>query len=260
MAEPAPEHAPGPLRWAGRAIAVLLAGGLVALLVYGVASRSPDTRIDDSLAEGRPTPAPGFTLDVLRRGTPGPRLGAVVSRAAADGRLSVAELKGTPFVLNIWASWCSPCRDEAPILERGWAEARRRGVLVVGLDQQDVEEDARAFMDAFKVSYPNVRDPGDDTARSYGATGLPETFFVDARGRIVGHVIGALTSDDQMTTGIEAARTGQVVGAERGGDLRRRASPLRALKGSDPLLRVCGIRRTGRNSARACRAASAPRC
>jgi cytochrome c biogenesis protein CcmG, thiol:disulfide interchange protein DsbE len=225
VADPAPPHAGGPLRWAGRAIAVVLAGGLVALLIYGVAARSPDTTIDDSLAEGKPTPAPAFTLDVLQRGEPGPRLAAELSGALGDGRLSVAELRGTPFVLNLWASWCDPCREEAPFLERGWRDARRRGVLFLGLDQQDVEEDARAFMRAFDVSYPNVRDPGDDTARSYGATGLPETFFVDARGRIVAHVIGAIVSDDQMSAGIEAAATGRVLGAERGGELKRRRGP-----------------------------------
>lgn len=225
MADSAPPHTGGPLRWAGRGIALVLAGGLVALLVYGVVARSPDTTIDDSLAEGKPTPAPAFTLDVLQRGQPGRELAADLSAPLSDGRLSVAELRGTPFVLNIWASWCDPCREEAPFLERGWRDARRRGVLFLGLDQQDVEEDARAFMKAFAVSYPNVRDPGDDVARSYGATGLPETFFVDARGRIVGHVIGAIVSDQQLSAGIEAAATGRVVGAEQGGDRKRRKGP-----------------------------------
>jgi cytochrome c biogenesis protein CcmG/thiol:disulfide interchange protein DsbE len=123
-------------------------------------------------------------------------------------------------VLNIWASWCVPCQQEAPTLERSWREqARPHGVLFLGLDMQDVTTDAQSFMRHYAVDYPNIRDPTNDVARAYGATGVPETFFINARGRIVGHVIG-VSSTQQLSAGIAAALSGQVHGARRGGEQR----------------------------------------
>ena len=78
---------------------------------------------------------------------------------------------------------------------------------------------ARAWIDEFGVTYPQVRDPSDRTARSYGATGLPETYFIDARGRVVGHVIGQITPE-QLMAGVEAARSGRLLGARAGGERR----------------------------------------
>jgi cytochrome c biogenesis protein CcmG/thiol:disulfide interchange protein DsbE len=204
------------VRFAGRGVAVVVAAALVGLLIYGVVAKSPNTKVDDSLSKGKPIAAPTFTLASLQTGAPGPKLSAAVTRSFADGNVSPAELRGTPFVLNIWASWCVPCREEAPALGRGWTAARRAGVLFLGLNQQDVTEDARRFMRDFKIDYPNVRDPGDDTQRRYGATGIPETYFVDRRGRIVGHVIGEV-SDAQLSQGMAAAANGHVVSAEEGG-------------------------------------------
>jgi cytochrome c biogenesis protein CcmG, thiol:disulfide interchange protein DsbE len=202
-----------------RALGVLVAAGFVALLVYGVLAQSPDTTIDDGLADGRSTSAPGFELDVLEPGSVPDALRPVVDRAAADGRIALRELRGTPVVLNFWASWCDPCRSEAPVLERGWRAAGRDRVLFLGLDMQDVSDDARDFLRELRVTYPNVREGGKEVARRYGATGLPETYFISARGEVVGHVIGAI-EDSQLRDGVRAARAGRPRPLGRGGETR----------------------------------------
>jgi len=188
----------------------------VALLAYGLLSGNADTTIDSGLAEGEAPLAPEFELEVLARGSLPTQLARDVEPALADGTLSQAELRGTPFVLNFWASWCNPCREEAPILERGWREHGPRGVLYLCLNMQDLTDDALAFLDEFDVGYPNVREPGNDVARAYGATGLPETYFVSARGRVVAHVVGVVTPE-QLDEGARAAKNEEVVGALTGG-------------------------------------------
>jgi cytochrome c biogenesis protein CcmG/thiol:disulfide interchange protein DsbE len=207
------------LRLAVRALGLLVAVGFVALLVYGLAAQSPDRTIDDGLAEGRSTPAPGFELDVLARGTVPKPVAAVVERAAVDGRIALYELRGTAVVLNLWASWCDPCRSEAPVLERGWRAAGRDGVLFLGLDMQDVPEDAREFLRELGVTYPNVRDGSKEVASRYGATGLPETYFISRRGQVVAHVIGAI-DDGQLRAGVRAARVGRPQRLGAGGESR----------------------------------------
>ncbi|MDX6696722.1 MAG: cytochrome c biosis protein CcmG, thiol:disulfide interchange protein DsbE [Solirubrobacteraceae bacterium] len=209
---------PSPLRWVGRGIAILVAVSFVALLGYGLATKSNDTRIDDALADGRPAKAPGFDLDVLQRGDVPAR--SPVAAAAADGKIGLRELRGSPVVLNFWASWCVPCRQESPDLQREWTRARRDGVVVLGLDQQDVTDDARAFIREFKLTYPMVREGGNGTSRRYGTTGLPETFFISPAGQVVGHVIG-VTSPDQLRLGVAAAKAGRPLGVEAGGDQRK---------------------------------------
>lgn len=198
--------------------AVVLIALFVALLAYGLLSKSPGTTIDSSLAEAKAPPAPGFELDVLEEGVVGPRLERV-ARALADSELSLNELRGRPVVLNFWASWCPPCREEAPRLERRWRSTRERGVLFLGLNMQDLTGDARDFIREFGLSYPHVRDPGDDVARDWGVTGLPETFFISARGRVVAHVIGAVSAR-QLDDGVRAAIAGRPLEALEGGARR----------------------------------------
>jgi cytochrome c biogenesis protein CcmG/thiol:disulfide interchange protein DsbE len=199
-------------RWLG----LLAAAGFVGLLVYGVSAQAPDRTIDDALVRAEAIDAPGFDLDVLQRGRVPGVLAPAFDRAAADGRLALSELRRTPVVLNFWASWCDPCRVEAPILERGWRQAGRQGVLFLGLDMQDATEDAREFLREFSISYPNVREAGRETSREYGATGLPETFFISGHGRVVAHVIGALTTE-QLRDGVAAARSARPLQPRRGG-------------------------------------------
>lgn len=211
-------NARSPVRLALRGVCILLALGFVGLLVYGVLARNPNTSIDDALANARAAPAPGFELAVLQNGD----LGSVSARwrgAAADRRVDLAELRGTPIVLNYWASWCVPCRTEAPLLERGWRKSRGAGVLFLGLNMQDTTEDARNFIGGFGLTFPDVRDGTNRTARRWGVTGIPETFFISRQGRVVGHVIGAM-NQAQLTDGIAAAQAGRPRIATRGGDRR----------------------------------------
>lgn len=196
------------------AVAVLF----VALLGFGLASQAPNLRIDGQLAQGRAAVAPGFDLPILHRGELGP-LAERLRGPLADGRLSLAELRGSPVVLNFWASWCDPCRREAPLLEAGWRRSRSDGVVFVGLNMQDARSDARRFLREFAVSYPNVREPDDATARAWGTTGLPETFFLSRDGGVVAHVVG-LIREPQMRAGLRAATTGRAVATGRAGDRR----------------------------------------
>ena len=123
------------------------------------------------------------------------------------------------LVLNFWASWCDPCRTEAPRLERGWRAVRDRGVAYLGLNMQDVTDDSRAFLHEFRIDYLNLRDPGNAVARRYGVTGLPETFFISAQGQVVGHVIGVV-SEQQLSAGMAAARAGRPELVSHGGARR----------------------------------------
>jgi cytochrome c biogenesis protein CcmG, thiol:disulfide interchange protein DsbE len=203
-------------RRAGRFVAVALVALFLALLAYGLSTKGHDDRIDQALASGRAIAAPAFTLDLLDQGSLPPAIDRRAGTAFERRRVSLRDLRGTPVVLNMWASWCTPCREEARRLEQGWARLGPRGLLFLGLDIQDLRGDARAFSREFGVTYPSVRDAGRDTANRYGATGIPETFFVDARGRVVGHVIGVV-SERQLRAGALAALTGRVAGTSAGG-------------------------------------------
>lgn len=207
----------GRRRSLGRWAALVLVVGFVALLAYGLQAKGTNDEIDSALADGRAPRAPAFALEVLERGDLPPRLERAIGPAFADGRVSPAELRGTPVVLNMWASWCTPCREESPRLRAGWERHGRAGVAFLGINIQDLRGDAREFSREFGLTYPSVRDARRGVADRYGATGIPETFFVDARGRVVGHVIGVV-SQEQLEAGIRAARTGRVAGTVSGGD------------------------------------------
>ena len=193
-----------------RVATVIVSAALIALLLYGVQAQSPDLTIGEGIARGEAVDAPSFDLDLLQAGEPGPRLNGLMSRAAADGSVALDELRGTPIVLNFWASWCGPCKDEAPALDRAWRRAQRDGVLVLGINVQDSRSNARDFLRRFDVPYPSLRDTGPKVTRAYGVTGLPETLFIDGGGRVVGQVVG-IVDDAALTDGIAAAASGRVV-------------------------------------------------
>lgn len=158
-----------------RPFALLLGPVLVVLvlLLLGVSRHDQSAGISNALARGETPPVP-----------------AVSMTAFSGSPMSLETLRGHPVVLNFWASWCIPCRAEAPQLEALWREFRPQGVVVVGVDTQDLMTPARAFLAEYGLTFPAVRDPDGSIARRFGATGVPETFFISADGRILGKFPG----------------------------------------------------------------------
>lgn len=108
-----------------------------------------------------------------------------------SGSLALSDLAGRPVLLNFWASWCVPCRDEAPLLK----EAHERygdKVAFVGVNIKDARDDALAFDEEFALDYPDVRDEGSVIFSDFGLTGQPETFLIDSEGKVVQHINGPL--------------------------------------------------------------------
>jgi cytochrome c biogenesis protein CcmG/thiol:disulfide interchange protein DsbE len=141
---------------------------LIGLLAYGLAANEPDRAVEDALARGERQPAPALEL---------PRL-------SGSGQGSLADYRGKVVVLNFWASWCGPCRDESPLLDRWHRRMRDRGGVVLGVDTLDVTAKAHAFIDRYGLSYPMLRDRDGGSRESYGILGFPETFVIDRRGGI----------------------------------------------------------------------------
>lgn len=104
----------------------------------------------------------------------------------SGGTFSSQDLKGQPVVVNFWASWCLPCREEAPLLEEKWKTYRDRGIRFLGVNVKDSLEDARAFTTEFGLTFPSVRDTDLNLYSSFGLRGLPETFFIDHTWRFRG--------------------------------------------------------------------------
>jgi cytochrome c biogenesis protein CcmG, thiol:disulfide interchange protein DsbE len=117
-------------------------------------------------------------------------------RLDREGSLALSSLAGKAVVLNFWASWCTPCKEEAPYLEQIWRENRERGLVVVGYDAKDFRADARRFAKRFGLTFPIVFDGPGDSLEAWGVTGFPETFVLDREGRIVQVFVGEVTSDE----------------------------------------------------------------
>jgi len=110
--------------------------------------------------------------------------------------MSLEAQRGKVVVLNFWASWCYPaCYEEAPVLERGWRAFKDRGVVVMGIDIQDKTEAGKKFINDFSLTFPNALDPTGRVSVDYGVYGVPETFFIDAKGRVRAKHVGAVTDE-----------------------------------------------------------------
>lgn len=153
----------------------LLAGVAALLALLTIDVTAPTTAVDTPIV-GRPAPA--FDLETLD-----------------GGRLSLAELRGAPVVVNFWASWCIPCREEAPLLTRAAQRYAAQGLRVVGIVYQDGAESARDFVSRYGQTYPAVLDPDGRTAIDYGVFGIPETFFIDRTGVVRSRQVGPVTED-----------------------------------------------------------------
>ncbi len=125
-----------------------------------------------------------------------------------SGQGSIADYRGRWVLVNLWASWCIPCRQEAPVLDRFARRYRGRGVSVLGIDVQDNSSDALDFVHDNHVEYPQLRSVGDERSSAFGSTGVPENFLVDPRGRLAliwrGPVDEAFL-DEQVVPAIEGA-------------------------------------------------------
>ena len=99
-----------------------------------------------------------------------------------EGRGAIADYRGHWVLVNLWASWCVPCREESPELQRFHDRYRRQGVTVLGINVQDNSDDAIAFVEEYALTYPQLRSVGDERSDAFGSTGVPENFLVDPRG------------------------------------------------------------------------------
>ncbi|MBA2333094.1 MAG: TlpA family protein disulfide reductase [Actinobacteria bacterium] len=178
----------GGIRLGGQALALGVVVALLGLLIWKVA-KGDDNSVTGSLAAGKPVAAPNFTLAELD----------------GSGELSLESLRGKAVVLNFWASWCGPCKDETPLLQKSWERWQGKDVVFVGIDVKDFRGDARAFVRKFGVTYPNVYDGKGSTIGRYGVTGFPETYFIDPRGRVVYRIAGPVDEASELDDGIERA-------------------------------------------------------
>lgn len=113
-----------------------------------------------------------------------------------DGQTTrLSDLRGKPVVVNFWASWCVPCREEQASLEQAWQEYGD-DVWFVGLDYLDQEPNARGYLSEFAVSYPNGPDKGSRAYSTYHVQGVPETFFIDAEGNLQGFFVGPIPAPE----------------------------------------------------------------
>jgi cytochrome c biogenesis protein CcmG/thiol:disulfide interchange protein DsbE len=162
-------------------VVAVLSAALVGLLVYGVVARQDDTSLDSAVKNGERPAAPG----------------AAVTLPTLDGKGkgSLEQLRGKVVVLNFWASWCGPCENEAPVLERAQRKLAGSGGTVLGVTYKDDADASRDFVKKYKLSYPSLRDDRLDLAPKYGTTKLPETFVLDKDGHVVAMSRGEVSQD-----------------------------------------------------------------
>jgi cytochrome c biogenesis protein CcmG/thiol:disulfide interchange protein DsbE len=154
-----------------RSFAVVMAAlALVGLLTYGLVSKG-----SSSVAVGDPIPNASTELPRLEGKSTG----------------SVADYRGRWVLLNVWASWCGPCRDESPALERFYDAHGGRDFTILGIDSNDLSDDALNFVDRYGITYPQLHDgSGNFAEEELGTTGVPESFLIDPQGRLVLHSLG----------------------------------------------------------------------
>jgi cytochrome c biogenesis protein CcmG/thiol:disulfide interchange protein DsbE len=150
---------------------VLAGACLIGLLIYGVTTLSPSRTLDEALVNGQHPLAPdaGHELPLL----------------SGAGTQALSSRRGEVVVLNFWASWCTPCEAEAPLLERTQRTLARYRATVLGVTYKDTTTDSQGFARRFDLTYPNLRDSTGAFAHAYGTDQLPESFVIDRTGRIV---------------------------------------------------------------------------
>lgn len=151
--------------------------GLIALLTYGVASESEPKSVNGDSA-------PDFSLPPL----------------AGGPERSLDDWRGQVVVLNYWASWCEPCRDESPLLERWHKRISKRNATVLGVDVLDVTSDAQDFIEKYGLTYPQLRDKDGSTQDDLGIVAYPETFVIDRDGQIAASQRGPVNDEFMHNT------------------------------------------------------------
>ncbi len=166
----------------------LLNVGLLALILTQLLTPAPNPMSDPLVGH----PAPNFSLAILRP-------------ASGKGTLSLSNFKGKPVVLNFWASWCDPCKEEAPLLENAWKQMQAQGkdVVFLGIDYQDSSNNSLSFLQLNVITYPTVVDNDGLVATKYGLTSLPETVFINRNGTVMSEVSRQLTAQT-LSSGIQS--------------------------------------------------------
>ncbi len=141
-----------------------------------------------------------LTFGLVSKGSSGIALGEVaptspLPRLEGDGSGSLADYRGRWVLVNFWASWCVPCREEAPALEEFQRRHGDGDFTVLGIDSRDLSGDGRAFVRRYGLSYPQLRDGDGATAHDFGTTGVPENYLIDPRGRVRLLVRGPVTGE-----------------------------------------------------------------
>jgi len=155
----------------------LLSITLLAILVL-IASCDQDTGAVRSNTENQV--AKTFTLESLE----------------GDEEISLEDFKGKPIVVNFWATWCGPCKQEMPFFEKTWKEYKDKEVVFIGIDVMDDKDNAQEFIEKLGISYTNLYDPSGKTSNSYGVVALPATFFIDKNGDIAVKHYGSFLGKD----------------------------------------------------------------
>ena len=185
-------------------LSLALVAALFAALVVRLTESDPGPGFVSAVRAGSKPTAPQFDLAVIwpHTETWPARLRPSVGR----GRISIGDLRGFPTVLNFWASWCTACGSEAGRLADA-ARANRGKVVFVGLDVNDFGSDAHRFLQRHHLDYVALRARGSSVYDAYGLIGLPETYYLDARGRVVAQTVGGLT-ERKLAAGIARAERG----------------------------------------------------
>ncbi|MEK6220893.1 MAG: TlpA family protein disulfide reductase, partial [Chloroflexota bacterium] len=127
----------------------------------------------------------GWQLAKSQKGIVSTGVSPDFSLTSFDGNtISLSDLRGKVVILNFWASWCDPCREEAKYLENTWRKFQNQDVFFIGVDYVDIEKNALAYLDEFDITYFNGPDEGTKISQTYNIQGVPETFFIDKNGVI----------------------------------------------------------------------------
>jgi cytochrome c biogenesis protein CcmG, thiol:disulfide interchange protein DsbE len=178
----------GRARFVLQAAAVAVVASLVVLLAFQVFAKSRGDNLVDAVRKGETPPAPDLVLPALD----------------GDKRIALADFRGKAVVLNFWASWCRPCKEEAPMLQDAYERYRDEGLVVLGVDAHDLRPDARRFVERYDLTYPIVHDGPGRSLERFGLAAFPETWWVDRRGRLVAYVQGEF-SRAELERNIERA-------------------------------------------------------